>query len=323
MLERSARVAEVTKATSGPEAMTMNQCLLRGGAMSPQEVRNNVSLGGKVMSSHEEVRNNVSSGGGVMSPHEVRSSVSSGGKEQQSAKEGPQLEKGKNLNTEALGTGRTHSGGTYALARQVQEGPSSAFVKKILMQSWVKELLDNRAYVVKFMAGLHLEDVLVPETEGQNGAGLPLKELLEHTSWLAHYLLQSSGTISTRGDGAVFGRSRHSGQLKTSSEVVVQYLPKSDGAICRRSRLPAVVQYMPWSDGAFFGRSRLSAQLLTSSGAVVQPRGAHGPKTRPDRPRSDQTETDFGQNNGPKRETKWSGLGWSGPVQSLVRSNKA
>ncbi|GJZ80985.1 hypothetical protein Tco_0645979 [Tanacetum coccineum] len=83
---------------------------------------------------------------------------------------------------------------------------------------------------------------------------------------------RSDGTILPRSEvqslvgadsceGTVFGMSRLSGQLITSSG--------------------AVVQYLPWSEGIVFGRSRLSSQLLTSSGAVVQPP-----------PRSD--ETTFG-----------------------------
>ncbi|GJY27757.1 hypothetical protein Tco_0403524 [Tanacetum coccineum] len=46
--------------TSGPEAMTMEQCLLRRGS--------NVSSGGGGAMSPHEVRTNVSSGGGTMSP---------------------------------------------------------------------------------------------------------------------------------------------------------------------------------------------------------------------------------------------------------------
>ncbi|GJT53590.1 hypothetical protein Tco_0988644 [Tanacetum coccineum] len=42
-------------------------------------------------------------------------------------------------------------------------------------------------------------------------------------------------------EGAIFGMSRLSGQLMTSSR--------------------AMVQYLPWSDGAIFDRSRLSGQL--------------------------------------------------------------
>ncbi|GKE43832.1 hypothetical protein Tco_1471116 [Tanacetum coccineum] len=46
---------------------------------------------------------------------------------------GPQLEEGENLNTEVPGTRRTPLGGTSAPARQVQGGPSPAFVKKTLI----------------------------------------------------------------------------------------------------------------------------------------------------------------------------------------------
>ncbi|GKD78978.1 hypothetical protein Tco_1341599, partial [Tanacetum coccineum] len=71
MLEQSVGVARVTKATSGPEAMTMEQCLLRsnvssgGGAMSPQEVRSSVSTGAAFCTRGKEQR----------SAHEVRSSI--------------------------------------------------------------------------------------------------------------------------------------------------------------------------------------------------------------------------------------------------------
>nr|GEV30703.1 hypothetical protein [Tanacetum cinerariifolium] len=71
MLEQSDRVARVMKDTLGPGSMMMEQCILRRrsnassgckeqclprrlrGAMSPQEVRNNVSSGGGAMSSHK------------------------------------------------------------------------------------------------------------------------------------------------------------------------------------------------------------------------------------------------------------------------------
>ncbi|GJY20695.1 hypothetical protein Tco_0393261 [Tanacetum coccineum] len=43
---------------------------------------------------------------------------------------GPQLEEGENLNTRALGTGRTPPRGTSAPAGQAQGGPSPAFVKE-------------------------------------------------------------------------------------------------------------------------------------------------------------------------------------------------
>ncbi|GKB21477.1 hypothetical protein Tco_0855400, partial [Tanacetum coccineum] len=84
--------------------------------------------------------------------------------------------------------------------------------------------------------------------------------------------------IDIRSDGAIFVRRRLSGQLMTSSGVVVQYLPWSEGTVFGRSRLSgllmtssgAVVQYLPRSEGTVFGRSRLSGQLMTSSGAVVQ-----------------------------------------------------
>ncbi|GJZ58418.1 reverse transcriptase domain-containing protein [Tanacetum coccineum] len=58
---------------------------------------------------------------------------------------GPQLEEGENLNTEALRTGRTPSGGTSALAKQAQRGPSPAFVKENInvLRTMIKEL-DNR-----------------------------------------------------------------------------------------------------------------------------------------------------------------------------------
>ncbi|GJW25081.1 reverse transcriptase domain-containing protein [Tanacetum coccineum] len=58
---------------------------------------------------------------------------------------GPQLEEGGNLDTEALGTGRTPPGGTSALAGQAQGGPSPAFVKENIdvLRTMIKEL-DNR-----------------------------------------------------------------------------------------------------------------------------------------------------------------------------------
>ncbi|GJV50351.1 hypothetical protein Tco_1440563 [Tanacetum coccineum] len=58
---------------------------------------------------------------------------------------GPQLEEGENLNTGALGTGRTPPGGTSAPAGQAQGGPSPAFVKENIdvLRTMIKEL-DNR-----------------------------------------------------------------------------------------------------------------------------------------------------------------------------------
>nr|GEU47350.1 reverse transcriptase domain-containing protein [Tanacetum cinerariifolium] len=58
---------------------------------------------------------------------------------------GPQLEKDENLNTEAPGTRRTPPGGASALARQVQRGPSPAFIKKNIdiLRTMIKEL-DNQ-----------------------------------------------------------------------------------------------------------------------------------------------------------------------------------
>nr|GEV94773.1 reverse transcriptase domain-containing protein [Tanacetum cinerariifolium] len=57
---------------------------------------------------------------------------------------GPRLEKGENLNTEALGTVRTPLGGTSAPAGQAQGGPSSAFMKEKIdvLRTMIKEL-DN------------------------------------------------------------------------------------------------------------------------------------------------------------------------------------
>ncbi|GJY76183.1 hypothetical protein Tco_0481299 [Tanacetum coccineum] len=58
---------------------------------------------------------------------------------------GPQLEEGENLNTEALGTGRTPPGGTSAPVGQAQVGLSPAFVKENIdvLRTMIKEL-DNR-----------------------------------------------------------------------------------------------------------------------------------------------------------------------------------
>ncbi|GJT70335.1 hypothetical protein Tco_1029621 [Tanacetum coccineum] len=58
---------------------------------------------------------------------------------------GPQLEEGENLNTGALGTGRTPPRGTSAPAGQAQGGPSPAFVKENIdvLRTMIKEL-DNR-----------------------------------------------------------------------------------------------------------------------------------------------------------------------------------
>ncbi|GJU81484.1 reverse transcriptase domain-containing protein [Tanacetum coccineum] len=58
---------------------------------------------------------------------------------------GPQLEEGENLNTGALGTGRTPPGGTSAPAGQAQGGLSPAFVKENIdvLRTMIKEL-DNR-----------------------------------------------------------------------------------------------------------------------------------------------------------------------------------
>ncbi|GJU05757.1 hypothetical protein Tco_1122187 [Tanacetum coccineum] len=58
---------------------------------------------------------------------------------------GPQLEEGENLNTGALGTGRTPLGGTSAPAGQAQGGPSPAFVKENIdvLRTMIKEL-DNQ-----------------------------------------------------------------------------------------------------------------------------------------------------------------------------------
>ncbi|GJY35548.1 reverse transcriptase domain-containing protein [Tanacetum coccineum] len=57
----------------------------------------------------------------------------------------PQLEEGENLNTGALGTGRTPLGRTSALVRQAQGGSSLAFVKENIdvLRTMIKEL-DNR-----------------------------------------------------------------------------------------------------------------------------------------------------------------------------------
>ncbi|GJW58974.1 hypothetical protein Tco_0105705 [Tanacetum coccineum] len=54
----------------------------------------------------------------------------------------PQLEEGENLNTGALGTRRTPLGGTSALARQAQGGPSPAFMKENIdvLRTMIKEL---------------------------------------------------------------------------------------------------------------------------------------------------------------------------------------
>ncbi|GKA26961.1 hypothetical protein Tco_0713129 [Tanacetum coccineum] len=58
---------------------------------------------------------------------------------------GPQLEEGEDLNTGALGTGRTPPGGTSAPAGQAQGGLSPAFVKENIdvLRTMIKEL-DNR-----------------------------------------------------------------------------------------------------------------------------------------------------------------------------------
>ncbi|GJR90728.1 hypothetical protein Tco_0214739 [Tanacetum coccineum] len=58
---------------------------------------------------------------------------------------GPQLEEVENLNTGALGTGRTPPGGTSTPDGQVQEGPSPAFVKENIdvLRTMIKEL-DNQ-----------------------------------------------------------------------------------------------------------------------------------------------------------------------------------
>ncbi|GJR04180.1 hypothetical protein Tco_0527164 [Tanacetum coccineum] len=58
---------------------------------------------------------------------------------------GPQLEKGENLNTRALGIGRTLPGETSAPAGQAQGGPSPTFVKENIdvLRTMIKEL-DNR-----------------------------------------------------------------------------------------------------------------------------------------------------------------------------------
>nr|GEU80684.1 reverse transcriptase domain-containing protein [Tanacetum cinerariifolium] len=58
---------------------------------------------------------------------------------------GPQLKEDKNLNTEALGTGRIPPGGTSAPAGQFQKSPSPAFVKENIdvLRTMIKEL-DNR-----------------------------------------------------------------------------------------------------------------------------------------------------------------------------------
>ncbi|GKC61745.1 reverse transcriptase domain-containing protein [Tanacetum coccineum] len=58
---------------------------------------------------------------------------------------GPQLEEGENLNTGALGTGRTPPGGTCAPPGQAQGGSSPVFVKENIdvLKTMIKEL-DNR-----------------------------------------------------------------------------------------------------------------------------------------------------------------------------------
>ncbi|GKE71093.1 hypothetical protein Tco_1529165 [Tanacetum coccineum] len=55
------------------------------------------------------------------------------------------MEEGENLNTGALGTERTPTGGTFAPVGQAQGGPSLAFVKENIdvLRTMIKEL-DNR-----------------------------------------------------------------------------------------------------------------------------------------------------------------------------------
>ncbi|GJR28390.1 retrovirus-related pol polyprotein from transposon TNT 1-94 [Tanacetum coccineum] len=59
--------------------------------------------------------------------------------------------------------------------------------------------------------------------------------------------------IDVRSDGAIFARSRLSGQLMTSSRAVVQYLPRSDGAVFGNSQVKdnkidlLVQQYEPFA----------------------------------------------------------------------------
>ncbi|GJV99615.1 hypothetical protein Tco_1554867 [Tanacetum coccineum] len=58
---------------------------------------------------------------------------------------GPQLEEGENLNTGALGTGRTPPGGTSAPAGQAQGGLSLAFMKENIdvLRTMIKELYNR------------------------------------------------------------------------------------------------------------------------------------------------------------------------------------
>ncbi|GJS65339.1 hypothetical protein Tco_0679903 [Tanacetum coccineum] len=67
---------------------------------------------------------------------------------------GPQLEEGEKLNTRALGTGRTPSGGTSAPAGQAQGGTSPAFVKENIdvLRIMIMDL-DNRGLRKKKQEG--------------------------------------------------------------------------------------------------------------------------------------------------------------------------
>nr|GEX54130.1 reverse transcriptase domain-containing protein [Tanacetum cinerariifolium] len=130
MLERSTGIARVTKAISGPEAITKEQ-------QSPQEVRSSSPLRRRLIhNQYFEHRDNFD-------PED----------------QGPQLKEGKNLNTEAPETRRTPSGRTSAPIGQVQIGSSmegqaelgrrtlrQSSKKSGLCQCGAEELLQQKRY---------------------------------------------------------------------------------------------------------------------------------------------------------------------------------
>nr|GEV61035.1 probable LRR receptor-like serine/threonine-protein kinase IRK [Tanacetum cinerariifolium] len=121
--------------------------------------------------------------------------VFSGGKEQQSpqeAKSNAWIREGENLNTGALGIGRTLGEETFIPTRQVQEGPSPAFVKENidLLRTIIKEL-NNRGQ----------ENVTHHRlfNEGSGGAGSENSRMSPSTEKVGGYSSNGSSRSRSRG----------------------------------------------------------------------------------------------------------------------------
>ncbi|GKD52615.1 hypothetical protein Tco_1281591, partial [Tanacetum coccineum] len=116
-------------------------------------------------------------------------------------------------------------------------------------------------------------DVISPyEVRNNVSSGGEVMFLKEEEQCLLRSAPSFTSLVLDRRSEVCYTRSRLSGQLMTSSRVVVQYLLLSDGAVFGRSRLSGqlMTSSRAVSDGVVFVRSRLSGQLLTSFGAMVQ-----------------------------------------------------